>query len=393
MTVIKASPTLATVASAGGPVGSTPVRDVATLSGGYNPTGTVLFKLFSNNACTTQVFTSTNNVSARSVTSAPDFTPVTVGTFYWTAAYGGDPSNNPATSGCQAPNESVVIVKATPTISTQASPANLLGGAVRDVATLGGGNSPTGNVTFKLYSNSGCTTEVFSVTNNLAGLVATSDWSVPQGLGTYYWTALYNGDPNNNSAFSACNAANESVAISPFAPPTPTRPPITGNFLGPLTVGSGESVLITGAQVVGPVIVQPGGSLSILNSKISKGVVVDTPKFLSICGSDISGPSPAQALGVSNATGPLRIGDPGASCAGNRFAGTVNLTANVATTTFGANQVSHATTVTGGGPGATVIKANVFFGTLSCTSNNPAPVNAGQPNTGPGAKTGQCAGL
>jgi hexosaminidase len=161
-----------------------------------------------------------------------------------------------------------------------------------------------------------------------------------------------------------------------------------------VTVAAGESVLIKpNARVVGPVTVQPGGALTVSNAKIARGLTADNPSFLSICGSDISAPSTgAQALGVTNAAVLIRIGDPASSCAGNRFAGTVNLTANLATT-FGANQVSHAATVNNGGPGNTVIKANVFHGTLSCTGNTPAPVNAGQPNTGPGAKTGQCTGL
>jgi hypothetical protein len=41
-----------------------------------------------------------------------------------------------------------ITVKASPTISTQASPDNLLGAPVRDVATLEGGSDATGTVTF-----------------------------------------------------------------------------------------------------------------------------------------------------------------------------------------------------------------------------------------------------
>ena len=41
--------------------------------------------------------------------------------------------------------------KATPTLSTQASPSVLLGGPVHDTATLAGGNAPTGTITFRLY--------------------------------------------------------------------------------------------------------------------------------------------------------------------------------------------------------------------------------------------------
>jgi hypothetical protein len=285
----------------------------------------------------------------------------------------------------------LTVSKASPTIATQASPGSLLGAPVRDVATLSGAYIPTGTVTFKLFSDSSCTIQVGSTSvNAVSGVTATSDWIIPTSAGTYYWTAVYSGDANNDVAQSPCLAANESVVITPFEPPPFTRT-ITGNHLGPVTVGPTESVQIINAQVAGSVTVQAGGALTVVNSRFSKGLVITSPRFLSICGADISAPPPGQALGVSGAAVPIRIGDPASACAGNRFAGTVNLTANLATT-FGANQVSHASSFTNGGVGNTVIKANVFYGTVSCTGNNPAPINAGQPNTGPGAKTGQCAG-
>lgn len=55
---IPANPTISTQASAGGILG-TPVHDVATVTGGSGPTGTVTFRLHSDAVCMTQVFTST----------------------------------------------------------------------------------------------------------------------------------------------------------------------------------------------------------------------------------------------------------------------------------------------------------------------------------------------
>ena len=43
--ITQATPTIATTPSAGGPVG-TSISDTATVSGGFNPTGTVTFDLF-----------------------------------------------------------------------------------------------------------------------------------------------------------------------------------------------------------------------------------------------------------------------------------------------------------------------------------------------------------
>ncbi len=42
MTITQATPTITTMPSPGGPVG-TSIFDTATLSGGFNPTGTVTF--------------------------------------------------------------------------------------------------------------------------------------------------------------------------------------------------------------------------------------------------------------------------------------------------------------------------------------------------------------
>ncbi|HJV08680.1 MAG TPA: PQQ-binding-like beta-propeller repeat protein, partial [Acidimicrobiales bacterium] len=377
---------ITTQASAGGPAG-TAVTDTATLSGGFNPTGTVTFRLFSDSSCTAQVFTSTNAVAGGTATSGA--TAPAAGTYYWTAVYSGDANNTTATSPCNAPDESVTITNATLSISTQASAGNLVGAPVRDVATVSGGFNPTGTLTFRLYGPDDATCSGSSLTTSVA--VAgngsyPSAYLTPAAPGTYRWTVAYGGDANNNAASSPCNAPNESLTLAPFAPPAPTRT-ITGDFLGPLTVNAGESVLVTAARVFGPITVNPGGALSVVNSQVSGGVAANAPSFFSLCNTDVSPPG----VTVTNATVPIRIGDPAGGCAGNRIAGDVTLTANAAGFTAGANRVRNLT-ATNNGPGLPVIKANTVFQTLACSANAPAPVNAGQPNTA-SAKTGQCAGL
>ncbi len=317
--------------------------------------------------------------------ASPPFTFTSAGNHNVTASYSGDTNLKPSQGSLTQ-----IVAKASPSITTQASPGNLLGAPVRDVATLTGGFNPAGTVTFRLFSDNTCATQVFTSTNPVGGLTASSDWFTPAAVGTYYWTALYNGDANNNTDNSSCNAPNESVVIAPFVPPPFTRI-ITGDLVGPVTVNAGESVQIINARVVGPVTVNPGGALTVVNSQISRGVAANAPGFLSVCGSQVSGPSPGQALGVSNAGVPIRIGDPANGCAGNRFAGDVNLTANLAVT-FGANIVSQNVNVNSGGPGNTILKANSLFSTLACSGNNPPPTNAGQPNTAAN-KTGQCSAL
>ncbi len=286
-----------------------------------------------------------------------------------------------------------IVAKASPTIATRASAGNLLGAPASDTATLSGATNATGTVTFILFSDAGCTNQVFTSTNPLGGATATSDPFTPAAAGTYYWTAAYSGDANNNAATSPCGAANESVVIAPFIAPAPTRT-ITGDFTGPLTVNAGESVLLTNARVVGPVTVNPGGALTVVNSQISRGIVANAPSFFSVCGSQVSAPTatPSQGIVVSNAAVPIRIGDPAYGCAFNRVAGDVSLTGNSAGLTLGANFVSGNVTVNNNTVGTDVVKANHVFKALACSGNNPPPINAGQPNTA-GSKSGQCSSL
>ncbi len=157
-------------------------------------------------------------------------------------------------------------------------------------------------------------------------------------------------------ASSTCNDLNESVVISAFQAPAPTTT-LTGDVLGPVTVQAGQSLLISGARVAGPVTVQPGGALTIVGSRIIRGVTANSPSFLSICGRDVSGPSPATVLSVTNATVPIQVGDPATGCGGNRFAGQVILSNNVAVT-LAANAVSHNVSIDNNGPRSTVVKAN-----------------------------------
>ena len=188
------------------------------------------------------------------------------------------------------------------------------------------------------------------------------------------------------------SADNRLHAFAPPAPPPCTRS-LTGDVVGPVTVGSAESVCITAARVVGPIRVDPGGALAVNGSRIANGVLASSPSFFSLCGSQVAAPSGNRAQGVvvTGAQAPVRIGDPAAGCAGNWVAGDVTLTGENAGLTLGANTVSGDVRVENN-PSLAVVKANTIYATLACSGNNPAPTNAGQTNTA-AAKTGQCAAL
>jgi outer membrane protein assembly factor BamB len=173
------------------------------------------------------------------------------------------------------------------------------------------------------------------------------------------------------------------------APPPCTRS-LTGDIVGPVTVGSMESVCIANARVSGGVIVNPGGALTVNGSRITNGVVATAPSYVSLCGSQVAA-LPSHGVVVAGASGPVRVGDPAAGCAGNRVAGDVRLTGATAGIIFGANIVSGNVNVDNN-PSLAVVKANTTFATLACSGNSPPPTNAGQPNIA-AAKTGQCTAL
>ena len=220
---IKASPAISTTAGAGGPVGAT-VADTAALSGGSAPGGSIEFKLYGPSAtadCSgTPVDDETVSVSGNgSYTTLTGATPTQAGTYWWTASYIGDPNNNPAATNCG--DEQVTIGKAAPAITTSPSAGGLAGTAVTDTATLSGGSAPGGSIEFKLYGPSATADcsgtpvddETVSVSGN--GSYTTLTGATPTQAGTYWWTASYIGDPNNNPA--ATNCGDEQVTTTAAA--------------------------------------------------------------------------------------------------------------------------------------------------------------------------------
>jgi hypothetical protein len=131
-------------------------------------------------------------------------------------------------------NPSVTITYPTtgPVISTKASPGFSGGGSgtLSDTATLTGGHSPTGTVSFLLYDGA-CTeggrivpTEVYGVTVPVVSGHATAGPYTPVAAGTYYWVADYSGDPDNLSAAGVCGAAGETVVVGEASPKISTTP-------------------------------------------------------------------------------------------------------------------------------------------------------------------------
>jgi hypothetical protein len=252
------STTLTTSLSGGGQSGasisvpaSTPVTDSATLSGtdAGAATGTVTYRVYSNSTCTTEVG-SANQVSIVTPGVMPQSSPVsltTSGIYYWQATYSGDGNNAGSTSRCGSEVEGVAVSPASTGVTTSlsggghsgASIAVPIGTQVTDSATLSGTNSgdATGTVTYRVYSDPGCTVEVGTadpVSISTPGDVPASSPVTLSSPGSYYWQASYSGDGLDNASTSTCGSA---VAVT------------LGGVSGTVVDGSGNPVASAEVEV------------------------------------------------------------------------------------------------------------------------------------------------
>jgi hypothetical protein len=240
---------LTTNATASVTIGS-PISDTATLSGGISPTGTITFKAFSDASCTAQVFTSTVSVNGNGNYNSGNFTPTAVGTYFWTASYSGDLTNAPSATACGDANESSVVIKAKPSLATNAAGPVTIGNPISDTATLSNATSDAGGtITFHLFSDAGCTNEVTTglspVTVNGNGSYNSGNFT-PTAAGTYFWTASYSGDAKNEAASTACGDANESSVVNK------KQPTLTTSATASVTIGSPISDTATLSGGVSP---------------------------------------------------------------------------------------------------------------------------------------------
>ena len=234
VTVSAASPAIATTPSVTTvTLGTSAVTlsDTASLTGGYNETGTITFTLYQG---ATEIGTpQTVSVSGDGSYASPGITlPTTgtvIGTYQWDASYSGD-SNNAAVSETNATAEQVVVSPASPAIATTPSVTSVTLGTstvtLSDTASLTGGYDETGTITFTLYQGATeiGTPQTVSVSGD--GSYASPGITLPTTgtvTGTYQWDASYSGD-SNNAAVSETNATAEQVVVSPASPALTTTP-------------------------------------------------------------------------------------------------------------------------------------------------------------------------
>ena len=218
--VAKAAPSLAGTATAAVIVGS-PIADVANLSGGFTPGGTLVFRAYADASCATiPAYEATVAVNGAGPYSPAGFSPGP-GLYRWTVEYGGDPDNEAASTACGAAGQSSTVGKATPTIVGIASSVVIVGSPIADSATLGGGFAPGGTLVFRAYGPgdpSCATAPAYEAAVGVNGAGSYSPTGFSPGPGLYRWTVEYQGDPNNEAASSACGADNQASAVGVVSP-------------------------------------------------------------------------------------------------------------------------------------------------------------------------------
>jgi hypothetical protein len=239
VTVSPASPAINTIAGGTVVVGSgQPLTDMAVLSGGFNPTGTITFVLTnsSNKVLDTEQVTANGDAT---YTTPTGYVPQSTGTYLWTATYSGDTNNTGATDNGQ--NETASVTPTAPAINTIASGTVIIGSGTKlnDNAVLSGGFNETGTITFTLFNPSNVAVYTDTVTVNGNGTYTTTAGDnaggyLPTTTGSYLWTATYSGDSNNSGATD--NGQNEAEVVSPASPAINT---VAG---GTVVIGSGAKL-------------------------------------------------------------------------------------------------------------------------------------------------------
>ncbi|WP_438871365.1 GH92 family glycosyl hydrolase [Paractinoplanes lichenicola] len=134
---------------------------------------------------------------------------------------------------------------------------------------------------------------------------------------------------------------------------------ISDEVSGALTVSSGVTCLAPGSTVKGLVTVRNGASLYATGATLKAALTATGAGTISLLGTNVTG------FVTATNSGPVSI-------EGSTVRGIVTLTT---------------------GKTATVVAGNTINGALTCTGNNPAPVNNGLKNAGSGLRLGQCAKL
>jgi hypothetical protein len=230
-----------------------PLTDTATLSGGDNPQGVMVFTIFGPDdpTCAGQPLATSTPLGVfgpGTFTSDP-FTPFHSGTYRWIANYSGDVNNAPVSTPCGDPAETVVVPTVAPDFSTQATPLVGLGNAISDSAFLGVNGNASGTISFALFSpaDATCVAPVFApppVAVSGSGTYNSGPFT-PTAVGLYRWIATYSGDTDNSPVAGACHDPAEASRVIPTQPVTistlASQPQFDNSLVDSATLSGGVS--------------------------------------------------------------------------------------------------------------------------------------------------------
>ena len=357
------------------------LADKATLSGGYNPTGTVTFNLYNNSTGTgTPLFTDTEPLSGGPATSA-GYTTTAIGTNYWVATYSGDSNNNSVTSG--AASEPVTVTPASTSIAVGSISNvyyNVASQPVLLSATVGG--PPTvneGSVTFTVTIGGSVQIGSSVTSGTVSGGSASATFTLPAGLalGTYSVSATYNPGPHFTGSSSDTSQTFQVIEPSLVVTTTADTPTSGQNTLREAlsyaaTIGT---PVFTGSQVSSniitlssPITLAPGAALTYTTSGLAVEGLTNGSTYYAI---PVSPTSFQLANSLSNALASMAINLNGSIAIGNQtltplvtfFTSTANGATNFSsgnnTIILGSTlQLASSVTITGPGAWALTVSGN-----------------------------------
>ena len=212
--VSAATPQLPTTAALAVPDGDM-TNDAVTLSGGYQPTGSLTFSLYGpgDATCSAAVATVTDAVHGNGAYSTAPRLVTSSGVYRWIARYTGDADNRPASGTCAGVGAGAIL-------SGSATPTAPAGSTIADDVTLSATN-PTGLISFALYrpDDPACSAPapwtMWTVPVSGDGSYSPDAFSLGGNLaGTYHWVALYSGDANNSPTTAPCASPSQSSVVT-----------------------------------------------------------------------------------------------------------------------------------------------------------------------------------
>jgi hypothetical protein len=253
-------------------IGATSIT--AFLTGGSSPTGTITFRVFGPSSTTpttcpsTWPLVGTASVSANGTYHpSAGFTPMSdSGNYWWYASYDGDAGNIGSNSTCGSGMAETVVSGKPTTMSLTVPAAGTEGTAIPGTsitATLSGGSSPTGGITFHVFGPQQTAPTTCSTGWKLVDGVGVSGngtyhpavgFTPVTGAGNYWWYADYGGDSKNAGSSSTCGAGMAETVVSAATTTVSVNAPATG------AVGSTVSATDVSAALSGAA--SPGGTIT-----------------------------------------------------------------------------------------------------------------------------------